>query len=271
MDNMLRIAEFDALIAPYRGHLIIPLAMKRQSSKLVECKYHSVGPVYATTRAAVEIVFRVVLHGRVFGAKNVPRKGPLILATTHQSFFDPLIVTSPFMWRFCYMARETAFHNPVLRLLLQWLNTFPVKRGTADLAAIKECIRQIRAGYPLIAFPEGTRTSTGKVAPCHPGIIAVAKKTSARLVPTVVEGAFDAWPRHKTWPSVRPIWIEYGTPYTIHPKADSDEEAQLLTKRLRKLHNKLRERIGRPPLDYAAAVCHCSVSSARNPPCATAL
>jgi 1-acyl-sn-glycerol-3-phosphate acyltransferase len=103
-----------------------------------------------------------------------------------------------------------------------------------------------------VAFPEATRTCDGRIIPLQSGIIALAKRARCPIVPTVIEGAHEIWPRGRAWPGWAPVWVEYGQPIGAEDlsRMDQDQVAHYLTGRLRTMHNALRERIGRQPFDY---------------------
>jgi 1-acyl-sn-glycerol-3-phosphate acyltransferase len=210
---------------------------------------------YWFVRLLARCLFILYGQGRVFGLGNVPAKGPVLLACNHQSFFDPIIVALPLPREGHFMARDTLFRNRWFRQLITFLNAFPVKRSTADVGAIKEALRRLKAGVLLVTFPEGTRTRDGRVGRLHPGIIAIARRTGCPIVPASIEGAHEIWPRNRKLPRLARIWVEYGTP--IHPEQlaglESGQAAALLTDRLRALHNALRRRIRRSVFEYDGA------------------
>ena len=127
----------------------------------------------------------------------MPATGGVLLVSNHQSFVDPVLTTMALHREGNYMARDSLFSNPWFGRLIGYLNAFPVRRGTADLAAIKESMRRLRQGRVLLLFPEGTRTPNGRIQPLLPGMFAIAKKTGVPIVPVFVDGMFQAWPRHQ--------------------------------------------------------------------------
>ena len=140
-------------------------------------------------------VFLFLFGIRVYGHRNVPKEGPVILASTHQSFLDPVVVGLGLSRPIQSMARDSLFRNRLFRLLITSLNAFPVKRNAADYAAMHESLDRLREGKQLLLFPEGTRTRDGSIAPLHPGLALLAHRTNAAVVPVTIEGAFECWPR----------------------------------------------------------------------------
>jgi len=207
---------------------------------------------YRFCRFWCQVFFVLLLRGRVFGVSRVPRRGAVILACNHQSFFDPVLATLALPRECDYMARDTLFANPFFRRLIVSLNAFPIRRGEADVTAIKETIRRLRAGRLITAYPEGTRTEDGRIGPMLPGIGSIAKKTHAPIVPTLIEGAYEAWPRHRKLPRLGRVGGVYGAP--IHPDQPPEWDAQALMdevrRRLIRMQARERCRQGLPALEY---------------------
>src|SRR3989338_6109837 len=90
-------------------------------------------------------LFLIIFTGfRVYGAGNVPRKGGFILAGNHVSHLDPPALASASPRVLHFMARDTLFNNRVLGWIIGSCNSFHVRRGEADLGAIKEAVRRLK-------------------------------------------------------------------------------------------------------------------------------
>ena len=76
---------------------------------------------------------------------------------------------------------------PVIGFLLKKAGIFGVKRGKADVAALKEALRILKGGEKLLMFPEGTRVKEGEVSEAHTGAAMFATRTSAPLVPIYIQ------------------------------------------------------------------------------------
>lgn len=186
-------------------------------------------PYYRYSRILCQMIFVLVFRGRIFGARNIPSRGPVLLACNHQSFLDPVLATLAVPRECHYMARDTLFRRPLFRRLIESLNAFPVRRGSADIAAVKETLRRLRAGAVLTAFPEATRTPDGSLQPMKPGVVLMARKAGVPLVPTLILGAYEVWPRQARLPMPKPILVAYGE--AIWPEeleGLSDEQAVAL-------------------------------------------
>lgn len=172
-------------------------------------------PYWLALRSVVHAASTLLLRTRFHGIPRVPVTGGVMLVCNHQSFFDPPLVAMGLPRESCFMARDTLFENRWFTRLIRSLNAFPVRRGAADVSAIKEALRRLKSGMSLVVFPEGTRTQDGRIGRMLPGPGSIARKAAVPIVPTLIDGAFQCWPRDAKWPRIGDVIIEYGRP--VHP------------------------------------------------------
>lgn len=207
---------------------------------------------YRCCRFLCQWTMTLLLKARVFGTRNVPREGGVLLVCNHQSFMDPVLVTMALPREGNYMARDSLFRNRFFRLLIESLNAFPVRRNTADLGAVKEAMRRLKQGRVVVLYPEGTRTEDGRIGPMLPGLGAIAKKAGTPIVPTLIDGVFQAWPRDRKWPGVGDVIIEYGRPILPHEYAHltADELMEQVRERLMAMQRAWHGRVPRRRLKW---------------------
>lgn len=133
-----------------------------------------------------KVIFRLEVHGR----HHIPRKGPVLLYANHLSNWDPPILAVIVPRRVHFMAKEELFRNPLLAMLIRAFGAFPVKRGTADVGAVKRGLQILRDGGVFILFPEGHRSKTGKLGKPFPGAALFALKTEVTPVPVLLSGTY---------------------------------------------------------------------------------
>jgi 1-acyl-sn-glycerol-3-phosphate acyltransferase len=188
-----------------------------------------------------------------YGKENIPEEGAFLLVGNHQSFLDPVFCGIPLKRPLYFLARDTLFKNWFFGWLISSVNTIPVRRGEADLSAMKKIIGKLKEGNGVCIFPEATRSSDGKIAPFKPGFGLLCRRGEAAVVPVVIDGAFECWPRHKKIfsPGGR-IVVCYGKCITAEQvKKMSDKElAENLTDTLREMQTKSRIKQGKEPYNY---------------------
>ena len=148
---------------------------------------------YALARLLVTIWVRVWFHARLSGAENLPAKGAAIITPNHKSFFDAFFVgvAAPRPVRF--MAKTELMESPLGWLFIR-LGAFPVRRGEADVEAMKTAQILLEQGELVVIFPEGTRVDdVDALGRPHHGAGRLALTTGAPTVPTAITGTHRLW------------------------------------------------------------------------------
>jgi 1-acyl-sn-glycerol-3-phosphate acyltransferase len=207
---------------------------------------------YRVMRWGCQMLCATLWNTRVYNRHVEPAEGGVIYVSNHQSFLDPILATFGLRRPGNYMARDTLFRNPAFRGFIDSLNAFPIRRGTADMAALKEAMRRLKDGRTVVVFPEGTRTTTGHIRPFLPGVAVLSQRAAEWTVPVVIDGAFDVWPRSQKLPHPGHIVVEYGTP--VHRSDARKRSAQEFVDSLRSemidIQTDIRSRLRKPRLHY---------------------
>ena len=199
-------------------------------------------------RAFCDLFFRI----NVYGKENVPDEGAIVLVSNHQSYLDPVFCGIYLKRPLYFLARSTLWKNRFFGRLISSVNTIPVNLGKTDLSAMKKVISKLKEGWGVCLFPEGTRTNDGKITPFKPGFSLLCRRGGAAVVPVMIDGAFECWPRHKKLFSPGRIEIYYGQVITAEQvKNMSDRElAELLTDTLCRMQTESRIERGKEPYSY---------------------
>jgi 1-acyl-sn-glycerol-3-phosphate acyltransferase len=189
---------------------------------------------------------------RTSGRDNVPATGAVLLACNHQSYLDPVLCGGPLKRPLLYLARDSLFSNWFSGRLLSSVSAIPVKRGESDLSTMRMVIRRLNQGAGICLFPEGTRTQDGRIAPFKPGLGLLCRRGNAAVVPVLIDGAFECWPRHKKMFSRGAITIYYCKmiPAEQAKNMGDKELAASLTDTLRRMQNDCRLKQGKTPYEY---------------------
>lgn len=150
---------------------------------------------------------------RYSGRANVPRRGPVLLVSNHQSMLDPVLIGASTNRYLTYLARSTLFSQPVIGPLIKSLNAIPIDRGMGK-DGIQLVLDRLKLGQSVLMFPEGERTHTGGVQPLKPGVSLLIRRVGCPIVPVGVAGCFAAWNRFMKRPHWSPPFLQAG-PSTI--------------------------------------------------------
>ena len=163
--------------------------------------------IYTLLKPILWLLFKIGLRLNVEGTENIPKDGPLVIASNHLSLLDPPVIGVAATRKVHFMAKQELF-VPILGDIYKALGAFPVRRGGADRAAIKHGIDILNDNKVLAIFPEGTRSKTGKLGKAEPGALMMASKAMATIVPCCVMGT-DYRRQGRIWPKVT---VRFGKP-----------------------------------------------------------
>jgi len=148
----------------------------------------------------------------VLGKENIPQGGAFIIASNHLSNLDPLLIGLSLQRRISYMAKDVLFRNRILKCMLTWVEAFPVRRGSADVWALREALRRLKQGMPVVMFPEGTRKSSTAEKKIQAGIGFLAVKGGVPVIPAYIDGSDKVLPPGARFPKRRRITVSFGKP-----------------------------------------------------------
>jgi 1-acyl-sn-glycerol-3-phosphate acyltransferase len=207
---------------------------------------------YWLARWACRVFCIFFFRFRAFGTENVPDKGGFILASNHQSYLDPVFCGVALKRRLHFLARDSLFRNRFFAALIYSLNAIPVKRDRADVSSMRKVIAKLKEGKGVCLFPEATRTRDGKIRPFKPGFGLLCRRAEAAIVPVLIDGAFECWPRHNRLFSPGQVTVRYGKAITAEQvkKMTDRKLAEVVTRSLRQMQNDCRARLDKKPRDY---------------------
>ena len=137
----------------------------------------------------VRTFFSILCRQDIAELANIPRQGPFILVGNHVNFIEVPIVRANLHPRDIVMLTKVeTFHNPLLNFLFDTWGGIPIERGTPDRDALQACLDALAQGRILAVAPEGTRSSDGKLLPGKSGIVPLAARSGAPIIPAVAWG-----------------------------------------------------------------------------------
>jgi 1-acyl-sn-glycerol-3-phosphate acyltransferase len=163
------------------------------------------------SRLIVASIFSPV---RVTGLEKIDTTKPHVYAVNHASAMDipVLYVYLPFQFRIVF--KKDLLSYPVVGWQLKRSGQVCIdqQKPTNSIAAIRSAVKSLKAGMPLVIFPEGGRTSDGEIKPFLPGAFFLALKAQVDIVPVALVGTYELLPMDTYHIKCRPLEMRVGEP-----------------------------------------------------------
>jgi long-chain acyl-CoA synthetase len=162
------------------------------------------------------IFFRLYFRFNSSGANKIP-DGPCIIAPNHQSFFDGMFVAAYLRLdqakRTYFYAKEKHVRQPWLKFLANRNNIIIMDLNFNLKESIQKMAEVLKSNKNLIIFPEGTRSTNGKMGEFKKTFAILSRELNVPIVPVSIKGAFEALPRGNFFPKPwKKITVEYLDP-----------------------------------------------------------
>ncbi|MFD1721491.1 lysophospholipid acyltransferase family protein [Amnibacterium endophyticum] len=199
---------------------------------------------WVAQRVLLGAVVRGVITVRVFGRERLSGlKGAFVVVANHSSHLDaPLIFTTLPRRLARYLSAGAAadyFFDVRWRkgLTALFFNAFPIHRAGINRPA-SEARALLQRGVPLLVFPEGTRSRTGRIGTFKSGAAGLASSESVPVVPVAIIGASIAHPRGSKWPKRGrlPVGVVYGDPVYAEAGEPAAEYMRRVRGEVQRLH-----------------------------------
>jgi 1-acyl-sn-glycerol-3-phosphate acyltransferase len=168
--------------------------------------------------------FLIWLHNRpkVYGAERLEGlRGPVLFASNHASHLDtPIILMKlpkPFRRRTGVVAAADYFFKSKLKAGFVTLAfaTLPIERSGVSKRTTERVEQMIAEKWNILLFPEGTRTTTGKMGRLKHGTAYMSIQYRMPIVPVYLTGTYESHGKGSNWPTPHRVTVRIGDP--IHP------------------------------------------------------
>jgi long-chain acyl-CoA synthetase len=178
-------------------------------------------------------------HLRVTGLENLPAHGPYIISSNHQSFLDPVVLTSVLPWpifrQLFSVGTSEIFGSGFMRVLARSLRVVVVDPDANLISAMRAGAFGLRHGRILMLYPEGQRSIDGRPTKFKKGAAILSIHRQVPIIPVAIEGFHEAWPRGKRFQKFAPLRVKFGKPiYPPHETESSEIAYETLTGELKR-------------------------------------
>ncbi len=150
------------------------------------------GKAYAVLHFLLAYPIRWIFRLHVHGAENEPKRGTgaYLLVCNHLTVLDPVWLCAVLKnQQPHFMAKAELFKVPVLAQLVRAFGAYPVRRGGADVGAIRNTITMLGEGKTVGMFPQGTRRKgvDPRTTEVRSGAGMIAVKSGAPVLPVYIK------------------------------------------------------------------------------------
>lgn len=171
----------------------------------------------------------MLLPVEVEGQENLDPKQSYVFVANHQGFFDIFLVYGYLQRNVKWMMKWQISKWPLIGISTIKSHQIMVdKRSRAAIRKTYEDARNtLKEGVSVVVFPEGARSSDGRMGEFHRGGFALADELQLPVVPLTINGSFDVMSRHAKITEWHPLKLTVHKP--IHPISQGIENQQYLS------------------------------------------
>ncbi|MFQ5480572.1 MAG: lysophospholipid acyltransferase family protein [Thermodesulfobacteriota bacterium] len=172
------------------------------------------------------------------GCENISGDKPKIFLSNHQGAFDIPVLQGYIPRQFRWVAKKSLFSIPVVGWSMTLAGYIGIERENSKkaLKSLLLAAQKIKNGTSVLVFPEGTRSTTGKLLPFKKGAFLLARKSGADIVPLAVEGTKDIMKKGSLMMAPAHATLSIGKPFSTEGKTDEE----LMAKTLKEIEGLLR-------------------------------
>jgi 1-acyl-sn-glycerol-3-phosphate acyltransferase len=185
-----------------------------------------INPLYKiSTRLAILGVRLAGVSIEVRGIDQLEAGHNYIFMANHSSNLDPPLLIPTVPGRCSVLVKKELFRTPILGAGMKMADLVPVDRSDRGSAieSVNAAIAVLHRGLHMVVFPEGTRSSDGRLLPFKKGPFHLATDSGVFVVPVTILGTFEMWP--KTRFALRPGTATLVIHKPIDPRSYPDRDS----------------------------------------------
>jgi 1-acyl-sn-glycerol-3-phosphate acyltransferase len=151
---------------------------------------------------------------RANGLEKIDLSKPHVYAVNHASALDIPVLYAYLPFQFRIVFKKELLSYPVIGWHLQRSGQICInqKNPAASIGSIRTALKSLKAGTPLVIFPEGGRSPDGEIMPFLAGAFFLAIKARVDIVPVALVGTHELLPMDTYHIKCRPLEMRVGEP-----------------------------------------------------------
>jgi len=129
---------------------------------------------------------------KIINLNNEDFKKPGIIIANHTSFLDILAI-GMLHPKIIFLVNDWVYNSPIFGKAVQLAGFYPVSGGIEN--GVEHLKTKVAQGYTLMAFPEGTRSTTNKIRRFHKGAFYLAEQLNLDIIPVLIHGNSEVLPK----------------------------------------------------------------------------
>lgn len=183
---------------------------------------------HAVAHAWARVMLHIALSPmRVIHPENLRLGGGAVYTCNHLSYMDTPALFGTLPFRFRILANHYLFRYPFVGWHLTRSGQVPIDQSSmrSQVAGLMRGVASLRAGIPLVVFPDGSRSYDGHVRQFLAGAAFMAIKAQVPIVPMALVGTYELLPMHVYHLTPRPLMLVVGDPILTIGLTSRDAEA----------------------------------------------
>lgn len=198
-----------------------------------------VGPplvLFAAITGDVRPLYNIATRLGIFGVRLVGVKIVLqgmdnlrpgqnyIFMSNHVSNLDPPVLIPSIPGRCSVLVKKELFRTPILGTGMHQADLVPVDRSDREAAieSVRAATEVLKKGLHMVIYPEGTRSSDGRLLPFKKGPFHLAMDSGVPVIPVTLLGTFESWPKRRFALRKGTATVIFHPPIEPHEYADRD-------------------------------------------------
>jgi 1-acyl-sn-glycerol-3-phosphate acyltransferase len=190
--------------------------------------FTSGGPAYRIMRWWAFVLSKLMgLSFSIHGAEKIVPGASYIVTPNHQSNADILALVLVLPVRFRWVIKRSLLRIPLFGWALGGTGAIAIDRSNRQqsVESLRRASEQLKGGWSVLIYPEGTRTSDGQLLPFKKGAFMMAVQTGIPILPVTNNGAFKVLPRNSVWFRPGHITVTIGDPIVTEGLSEKDVPA----------------------------------------------